>query len=109
MAHPARGAGGIGLPPLSPLRIPSGACGVAASATRVMGRPFSMATRRVPVAGYILADRYELRGVIGTGGMATVHRAWDMRLGREVAVKLLIPSLASDPVVRLRFEAEANA
>jgi len=68
-----------------------------------------MTTRRVPVAGYILADRYELRGVIGTGGMATVHRAWDVRLGREVAVKLLIPSLASDPVVRLRFEAEANA
>jgi serine/threonine protein kinase len=68
-----------------------------------------MATRRVPVAGSILADRYELRDVIGTGGMATVHRARDLRLGREVAVKLLIPSLASDPVVRRRFEAEANA
>ena len=68
-----------------------------------------MARRRVPVAGCMLAGRYELRDLIGAGGMATVHRAWDVRLGREVAVKLLIPSLASDPVVRRRFEAEANA
>ncbi len=68
-----------------------------------------MASRRAPIAGRTLAGRYELRDRIGTGGMATVHRAWDTRLGREVAVKRLVPSLALDPVVRHRFEAEANA
>ena len=76
---------------------------------RVLGRERLMARRRAPVAGCILAGRYELRDLIGAGGMATVHRARDVRLGREVAVKLLIPSLAADPVVRGRFEAEANA
>ena len=68
-----------------------------------------MASRRAPIAARTLAGRYELRDLIGTGGMATVHRAWDTRLGREVAVKRLVPSLALDPVVRHRFEAEANA
>jgi serine/threonine protein kinase len=40
---------------------------------------------------------YEIRSQIGAGGMGTVYRAWDSRLRREVAVKVLPPSFASDP------------
>ncbi|MFI1384173.1 protein kinase [Embleya sp. NPDC020886] len=53
--------------------------------------------------------RYELGPLLGRGGMALVHRARDTRLGRDVAVKLLAPELAHDPVVRRRFLTEARA
>jgi serine/threonine protein kinase len=53
--------------------------------------------------------RYELRGVLGQGGFATVYRAYDPLLGREVALKALLPHLAADLDVRARFEAEARA
>ncbi len=56
----------------------------------------------------VLADRYELRTRIGSGGMATVWRAFDRRLGREVAVKVLSESLAADERFRRRFEREAH-
>jgi len=57
----------------------------------------------------LLANRYEIGDVIGRGGMATVHLGNDTRLGRKVAVKLLKPSLANDPVFRTRFRQEAQA
>jgi serine/threonine protein kinase len=59
----------------------------------------------------ILADRYELRGVIGRGGMAEVHRAVDRELGRTVAVKLLPAEHRGDAEygARLRDEARAAA
>jgi serine/threonine protein kinase len=72
-----------------------------------------MARPRVPAPGVPapadLGGRYQLQDVIGSGGMATVHRAWDRRLERPVAIKVLAPALASDPVVRRRFADEANA
>ncbi len=52
--------------------------------------------------------RYELRGELGRGGFATVYRAWDPSLGREVALKALQPHLASEPNVRQRFLVEAR-
>lgn len=57
----------------------------------------------------LLADRYELRGVLGRGGMAEVHDGWDTRLHRPVAIKLLYPAFTSDADMRRRFEEEARA
>ncbi|QSE79209.1 serine/threonine-protein kinase [Rhodococcus koreensis] len=56
----------------------------------------------------LLAGRYQLRGVLGRGGMADVHDGWDLRLERPVAIKVLRPELASVPDTRRRFEAEAR-
>ena len=52
--------------------------------------------------------RYELFEPIGSGGMATVYRAHDHRLGVARAIKVLLPSYASKDRVRARFEAEAR-
>ncbi|OMC31808.1 protein kinase [Mycobacterium sp. GA-1841] len=58
---------------------------------------------------HLLANRYELRGVVGRGGVAEVRDGWDTRLSRPVAIKLLHPGLATDVVMRRRFEDEARA
>ncbi|BBX20246.1 protein kinase [Mycolicibacterium duvalii] len=57
----------------------------------------------------VLAGRYELRGVIGRGGMAEVRDAWDIRLERPVAVKMLHPVVGTQPDTRRRFMTEARA
>ncbi|KUH82290.1 MULTISPECIES: protein kinase [unclassified Mycobacterium] len=57
----------------------------------------------------LLADRYELRGVLGRGGMAEVHDGWDTRLQRPVAIKLLYQAFNADAHMRRRFEDEARA
>jgi len=54
-------------------------------------------------------DNYELLDELGYGGMATVWRANDTRLDREVAVKILHDHIASRPENRDRFEREAKA
>ncbi len=52
--------------------------------------------------------RYEIRGELGRGGMATVYRAYDPLFDREVAIKVLPPHLMEDPQFRKRFEREAR-
>jgi serine/threonine protein kinase len=61
------------------------------------------------IAPELLGGRYQLRGVLGRGGMAEVRDGWDTRLGRAVAVKLLYPALSTLPDNRRRFEAEARS
>jgi tetratricopeptide (TPR) repeat protein len=51
---------------------------------------------------------YEIVGPLGAGGMGEVHRAKDLRLGREVAVKVLPAEVASSPDRLARFEREAR-
>jgi eukaryotic-like serine/threonine-protein kinase len=57
----------------------------------------------------LLGGRYRLGAVIGHGGMAEVHRGRDVRLGRDVAIKLLRPELARDPSFQGRFRREAQS
>ena len=56
-----------------------------------------------------LGNRYEIDRMIGTGGMADVYLAYDNRLNREVAVKVLRSDLARDPLFIARFNKEALA
>jgi outer membrane protein assembly factor BamB len=59
-------------------------------------------------AGSLLAG-YRLEAQVGAGGMATVFRARDQRLGRLVALKILAPGLTADSAFRRRFIAESRA
>ncbi len=61
-----------------------------------------MTTRR------LLSERYELGETLGYGGMSEVHRGRDVRLGRDVAVKVLRADLARDPQFQYRFRREAQ-
>ena len=54
-----------------------------------------------------LGGRYELGDLLGRGGMAEVRRAKDVRLDRDVAVKLLRVDLATDSTFQARFRKEA--
>src|SRR5678815_1599974 len=63
---------------------------------------------RVVTAGATLG-RYQLIEELGEGGMATVYRARDQELRRDVAVKVLFPHLAKRAEVVRRFDREARA
>ncbi|MDD5563700.1 MAG: protein kinase [Thermoanaerobaculaceae bacterium] len=52
---------------------------------------------------------YEIVSPLGTGGMGEVYKAKDTRLGRSVAIKVLLGRHAEDPAMRERFEREAQA
>ena len=54
------------------------------------------------------SERYELEDRLGHGGMATVYSARDLKLDREVAIKLLADNFAGDDEVRRRFSREAR-
>jgi serine/threonine-protein kinase len=72
------------------------------------------ATPSVAEAGFegrlrrALGDDYELLEEIGVGGFGRVYRARDLGLEREVAIKVLHPSLTADPAVSERFRREAQ-
>src|SRR6187397_2088978 len=57
----------------------------------------------------LIGGRYELRELLGRGGMAEVRKGIDTRLGRVVAVKRLRTDLASDPTFQARFRREAQS
>jgi len=53
--------------------------------------------------------QYEILSPLGSGGMGEVYRARDLRLDREVAIKVMAEHVAADPEMRRRFETEAKA
>src|SRR5687768_14503179 len=61
------------------------------------------------LVGETLSQRYRLVARVAGGGMGEVYRGHDLLLDRSVAVKILQPSLASDPYLVERFRAEARA
>jgi eukaryotic-like serine/threonine-protein kinase len=82
------------------------------SPVRDGGTPMSpgpLSPRAGLISGVPQLEKYELLEEIGHGGMATVYRARDPRLGREVAVKVIHKHLRENAEVGARFVAEARA
>jgi tRNA A-37 threonylcarbamoyl transferase component Bud32 len=73
----------------------------------LLAEPADLVVVRAPAPPARVAERYELGPVVGRGGMADVHRARDVLLDREVAVKLLRDEATSE-TARARFTAEAR-
>lgn len=70
--------------------------------------PMIISPRDLPIAPELLND-YQIRGVVGKGGMGIVVRARDKKLNRDVAIKFLAPELARHHAARERFLREARA
>jgi serine/threonine-protein kinase len=62
-----------------------------------------------PLLGRVLDGRYRILSVIDRGGMATVYEAHDLRLERDVAVKVMHDTLGDDPTFAKRFVQEARS
>ena len=58
--------------------------------------------------GAVVEGKYRVDAVIGQGGMGAVFRAWDLRLERPVAIKVVRADLLSDPDSRARFRRESQ-
>lgn len=56
--------------------------------------------------GQLLCNRYQVRRVVADGGMGRVYEALDLQMRRNVALKVLHPDVASDPVAVERFKRE---
>jgi serine/threonine-protein kinase len=54
-----------------------------------------------------LLDRYEIRSRLGKGGMGEVYLAWDLKLQRQIVIKVLLGDIPSE-LMRLRFIQEAR-
>jgi len=62
-----------------------------------------------PLIGELIEGRYEIRDVIGRGGMAVVYRAYQPAMEREVAIKVIAPDIAkTDPAFLERFQREVR-
>jgi len=60
------------------------------------------------MTAHLFGDRYQVGDTLGFGGMSEVHRGRDLRLGRDVAIKVLRADLARDPSFQARFRREAQ-
>jgi serine/threonine protein kinase/tetratricopeptide (TPR) repeat protein len=78
-----------------------------ASAAEALEQPFLQATTKLTEGSRL--GPYEILGPLGEGGMGQVYRARDVRVGREVAVKVLSSNISSDLQALQRFEREAHA
>jgi len=75
-----------------------------APAPRLSTKP---AMDRVEI-GQVLMDRYEVLDLLGVGGMGAVYRAYDRNLGKQIAIKVLLPRFLDNAVARERFLVEAK-
>ena len=85
--------------------------GTMPSARRAAGRDrcATEAGSRLADIGTVLGGRYRLVELLGQGGMATIYRARDNQLERDVAVKVLRPEYGADPDFIDRFRQEAQS
>ncbi len=79
------------------------------SANQNVNLPVVDSTLTDPLIGRLLDGRYQIEEQIARGGMATVYRAVDTRLDRQIALKIMQPSFADDPEFVRRFIREAQA
>ena len=70
-----------------------------------MGSP----DRRTPRIGDVIAGKYELKRILGEGGMGIVFEATHTRMRQRVAIKMLLPEMLEMPELVTRFEREARA
>ena len=87
----------------SPVMSSHPTCGRAAYTLRVTGTALAD-----PLPGTVLDRRYRIDAPIARGGMSTVYAGTDLRLERQVAVKVMAPALAHDPAFTERFVREAR-
>src|SRR5262245_51566073 len=69
-------------------------------------RPRFFEETQTPSIGTVIAERYEIIGTLGEGGMGAVYKVWDRRLTRVVALKTIHPQLAANPMMMKRFKQE---
>jgi serine/threonine-protein kinase len=91
--------------PLMVLR-PEALAGLAARATPAASSPAATAAGDGPAPGAVLAGRYQVVSLLGTGGMGAVYKVRDLELGEIVALKLLRPGLVVDAVQLERLKDE---
>src|SRR5919201_6088262 len=79
------------------------------ASSRANGRGRTVEAKLSAMMGELIACRYELDELVGSGGMSTVYRAYDRLLERKVALKLLHEQYAADPDYVERFRREARS
>ena len=94
-------------PPSPPLH-PAHASDPTVDARAVDPRAAAMRAPAEPTARWVVADRYEILGLLGSGGMGTVYRARDRELDDVIALKMLKKQIAAAPGILDRFRREVK-
>src|SRR5262249_28742639 len=79
------------------------------ASTRLQFTPCALGLISMNLAPGTRLGRYEIRALIGTGGMGEIYKAADTELERTVALKILPQEFAADPTRMRRFIQEARA
>src|SRR5208282_6095860 len=90
------------------------ACGRCKAKTFIAGDLAPFATQECKKCGHplmlpVMLRNFELRTIIASGGMGTVYTAHDVKLQREVALKMMKREMAADPEIMQAFYREARA